>query len=80
MKFLRRRSRAIDATGPRCKRVLKKLSKVGVSGEALNWFESYTLQIESSSFALAHRYPKFYQLPTECLREQYCHRYCSASI
>ena len=39
-----------------------------------------TLQIESSSFALAPRYPKFYQLPTECLREQYCHRYCSASI
>jgi hypothetical protein len=39
-----------------------------------------TLQIESSSFALAPRYPKFYQLPTECLMEQYCHRYCSASI
>ncbi len=37
-------------------------------------------QIESSSFALAPRYPKSFQSPTECLREQYCHSYCSASL
>jgi hypothetical protein len=59
--------------------LLKKLSNIGVSDEALNSLKA-TLQIESSSFALAPRYPKFYQSLTECLREQYCHRYCSASI
>ena len=63
--------------------LLKKLSNIGVSGEALALNLTglkATFQIESSSFALALRYPKFCQLLTECLREQYCHRYCSAFI
>jgi hypothetical protein len=37
MKFLRRRSHAIDETGPRCKGV--KL--IGVGSPVLSWFESY---------------------------------------
>ena len=50
--------------------LLKKLRNIGhgVSDEALNPLKA-TLQIESSSLALAPRYPKFYQSLTECLRE-----------
>jgi hypothetical protein len=59
--------------------LLKKLSNIGVSGEALNWFESFIAD-RKQFVRIGSRYPKFYQLPTECLREQYCHRYFSASI
>ena len=57
----------------------KQLSNIGFQVKPLAGLKA-TFQIESSSFALAPRYPKFYQSPTECFREQYCHLYCSASI
>jgi hypothetical protein len=59
--------------------LLKKLSNVGVSGEALiNWFESYITDREQ----FVHIGSSVSEvLPiTQSLREQYCHRYCSASI
>ena len=59
--------------------LLKKQRILGFQMKSLTGLKA-TLQIESSSFALAPRYPKFYQSLTECLREQYCHLYCSASI
>ena len=60
--------------------LLMKLSNIGVSDEALNWFESYITDKKQFVRIGSSVSEVFYQSLTECLREQYRHHYCSASI